>query len=137
MMSMSNSDDTVAVKLIVGTHSPLIMSSVEPKFDNGKDAWFDIDFIDGEVVIQKRQYFLHGSAENWLRGEAFDLPSTYSLEAEDAIEYASEVLSRQNPDRDEIRNIDNRLCSLLSDTDEYLILWRYNLERRGLADATS
>src|SRR5690606_9994550 len=33
-----------SVQVIAATHSPLVMASVEPIFDAGKDAWFDLDF---------------------------------------------------------------------------------------------
>ena len=51
-LNQKSSEHKVSAQLIVGTHSPLIMSSVEPMYQKGKDAWFDIDFIDGEVVVQ-------------------------------------------------------------------------------------
>lgn len=137
MSLTSSSSDGAAVQLIVGTHSPLIMGSVEPKFDAQKDAWFDIDFIDGDVIVKKRDYFMQGSAENWLKSEAFDLPSTYSMEAEAAIKDAENLLEQKNPSSEEIAYMDNRLTGLLSEMDKHLVLWRYNLEVRGLVDASN
>ena len=40
------------IQLIVATHSPLIMASVETLFDSKKDAWFDLDLTDDKVTLK-------------------------------------------------------------------------------------
>src|SRR5690606_21190304 len=55
------SNDT-QVQLIVATHSPLIMASAEPYFQDDRDAWFDLDFVQsdktkpGHVELSKRPF---------------------------------------------------------------------------------
>ena len=50
------------VQMIVATHSPLVMASVEPYFNSRRDAWFDIDLItpDGKrppfVEFREREF---------------------------------------------------------------------------------
>jgi hypothetical protein len=57
------------VQLLAVTHSPLIMASVEPAFDSEQDAWFDLDLVNGNVVLTKRDYHLNieygGKNGNW------------------------------------------------------------------------
>jgi len=72
------------VQLLTATHSPLILASAEPLFDEAQDAWFDIDLERGEVVLRKRPFVRHGEVSNWLTSDAFDLPTARSREAEDA-----------------------------------------------------
>ncbi len=43
-----------ATQLVVTTHSPLIMASVETLFDSTKDAWFDLKLTDGRVALTKQ-----------------------------------------------------------------------------------
>ena len=50
------------VQLIAATHSPLIMSSVEPLFSYNTDAWFDLDFEEKNVVLRKRDFIKYGEA---------------------------------------------------------------------------
>ncbi len=89
------------VQLFVATHSPLVFAAVEPFFDPGLDAWFDLDLVpgpDGEpphVQLAKRPFVRHGDAGRWLTSEAFDLASGgRSIPAEQAIAKALELLRR-------------------------------------------
>ncbi|MBF0175807.1 MAG: AAA family ATPase [Magnetococcales bacterium] len=40
------------VQLMVATHAPLVLASVEPFFDSAQDAWFDIDLVHGTTPLQ-------------------------------------------------------------------------------------
>lgn len=75
-----------SVQLIAATHSPLLMASVEPRFDPLQDAWFDLDLDETRrqprVLLAKRDFERQGDASSWLTSDAFDLPSARSLEAE-------------------------------------------------------
>ena len=57
------------VQLICATHSPLVLASVEPIFDQVDDAWFDLDLRDGEgdigtVELTQRPFVQHGDASH-------------------------------------------------------------------------
>jgi hypothetical protein len=45
--------DDVEIQIIATTHSPLVMASLEPIFDPEKDAWFDLNLVDGAVQLEK------------------------------------------------------------------------------------
>ena len=47
---------SVSIQLIAATHSPLVLASLEPLFDVGKDAWFDIDLDQSTVRLRRRDY---------------------------------------------------------------------------------
>lgn len=119
------------VQLITATHSPLIMTSVEPLFDECKDAWFDLDLEQGEVVLRRRPFVRQGDASRWLISEAFDLGSARSLEAEHTLEHASKILSEEVIDAELAKALDAKLRTLLGDTDPFWIRWRYVGEKQG------
>lgn len=80
------------VQLIAATHSPLVLASAEPHFDETQDSWFDLDLVDGQVQFRRRPFVRLGDVSNWLTSEAFDLGSPRSVEAEKAIERAKTLL---------------------------------------------
>ncbi len=78
----------VPVQLIVATHSPLVLASVEPEFDEEQDAIFNIQLQDGQARVTKEPWAKQGDVVNWLVSDAFGLRQARSLEAECAIEAA-------------------------------------------------
>ncbi len=53
MKVMDQLTDAANLQLIAVTHSPLIMASVEPLFDQTEDAWFDLDLVDNAVELTR------------------------------------------------------------------------------------
>lgn len=121
------------VQLITATHSPLVMASVEPLFDEEKDAWFDLDFERKKVVLRRRDFEKHGDAGTWLISEAFDLKSGRPLEYEKLIEEASALLEKPQPNRLQIEKMNEKLVQALGPRDEFLFRWRALCEKRGVA----
>lgn len=78
----------IPVQLIVATHSPLVLASVEPAFDEEKDAVFNLTLKDGEARIEQAVWAKQGDVVNWLVSDAFGLQQARSVEAELAIEAA-------------------------------------------------
>jgi hypothetical protein len=117
------------VQLIAATHSPLVLASAEPMFNQELDAWFDLDAEHGpdgaRVVLRKREFYPRGDVSNWLTSEAFDLKAPRSEEAEAAMEAARALLRRPEPPSiAEVRDVDAALRSgALSDIDPFLVRW--------------
>lgn len=122
---------TAEVQLITATHSPLIMASVEPLFDESQDAWFDLDFERKKVVLRHRDFEKHGDVETWLVSEAFDLKSSRPLEYECLVEEAAALLSRNEPSRKQIEAMNERLVQALGPRDEFLFRWRAICDKKG------
>jgi hypothetical protein len=127
------------VQILSATHSPLIMTSVEPIFTSAKDAWFDLDLdVDqGKVALTKRDFEKHGGADSWLISEAFDLSSTRSSDYEILIAEADRLLNTIPPDKEAIRKINSRLVEALSPKDEFLFRWRYICKKKGILNDSS
>jgi hypothetical protein len=128
-----------SIQVIMATHSPLIMASVEPLFDEKTDAWFDFDYDvpsknsnRRKVILTKREFEKHGTYADWLMSEAFDLPSDRSLEAEKLVEKASQLLKKTNVSNAEVREMYGKLVKELNPKDSFLFLWRGICEKKGL-----
>lgn len=125
------------VQLLAVTHSPLVMASVEPLFDAQQDAWFDLDLVrTGDasapvVAFSKRPFVRLGEVSRWLVSDAFDLQSARSLEAEQVLQQAAQVLSTPVVDAPRAKALDAQLRGLLGDTDPFWIRWRYVGEKQG------
>lgn len=122
------------VQLIAATHSPLIMASVEPLFDEGKDAWFDLDFERKKVVLRRRDFEKHGNASTWLISEAFDLKSDRAIKYESLIEQACKLLNKPQPKRSDISEMHGKLIQALGPRDEFLFRWRAICHKKGWLD---
>jgi predicted ATPase len=123
----SNAD----VQLITATHSPLVMTSVEPLFDSNHDAWFDLDFEGRTVKLRQRKFEKQGDAATWLLSEAFDLPSGRAIEYRALVEDAAKLLEAEDPTKDEISKMNQQLVDALSPADDFLFRWRCICKRKG------
>ena len=133
LLSVVNSlKKELKVQLIIATHSPLVMASLEPTFDAKKDAWFDIDIEQNKVVLISREFEKHGDATNWLTSEAFDLKSTRSIESAKLTEEASALIQLEIPDKTKVKAIYEKLVLALSPKDDFLFVWRSICQKREL-----
>ncbi len=80
-------------QLIITTHAPLVLASLEPSFDEEIDELFHLNVQEGRVTIESGGWAKQGDATNWLVSDVFGLEQARSLEAERAIE-AAEALMR-------------------------------------------
>ena len=122
------------IQLVVATHSPLVMASVEPIFDEKVDAWFDLDIEEENghlVTFQRRPFLRLGEVSRWLMSDAFDLKSARSLEAEQLLERASKALQDEQFSRTEAKKLHAQLADVLGDTDPFWMRWRHIGEARG------
>ncbi len=118
------------VQLLVSTHAPLVLASVEPSFDASEDAWFDLDHEQGRVVLRKRPYIRQGEVGNWLVSDAFDLKEPRSLEGEQAVSSAVALMKDRAPSTVAIHAADEALRKAgLPDIDTFWVRWRYFRDR--------
>ena len=126
--------DGADLQLIASTHAPLVLGSAEPWFDPQRDAWFDLD-LDGdppEAHLRRRTFTPRGTPGAWLTSEAFDLATDRgSIEAEQAILSAREILRRPDAALDEVMRVHGRLRRVLPDVDRFWVRWNAFVEARG------
>jgi hypothetical protein len=88
VMNALTGDRTIPIQLITATHSPLVLASIEPHFDDRRDRVFVLELIEGNVGLRQEAWAKQGDVVNWLVSDVFGLRQGRSLEAERAIEAA-------------------------------------------------
>lgn len=83
------------VQVIAATHSPLVLASVEPYFDEDQDSLWHLRLADDRVVLEREAWAKQGDVLGWLVSETFGLAQARSVEAEEAVE-AAEALMRED-----------------------------------------
>lgn len=117
------------VQVIAATHSPMILASAEPLFDAKKDAWFDLDLIEDpsnssmSVELNKRDFVRHGDISHWLTSNAFDFKEARSLEAEEAISRATDLIRSKSRDPVAINEVHKELSASLGEIDRFWLRW--------------
>ena len=94
-------DGGTGVQLIAATHSPLVLASVEPYFDEDRDRLFHLEIRNGRVHLDVEPWAAQGDALNWLVSDVFGLRQARSVEAERAIEAAEAFMrgdARHSPE---------------------------------------
>ncbi|WP_375742529.1 ATP-binding protein [Corallococcus interemptor] len=124
--------EDVKVQVIAVTHSPLVLASAEPLFDEAQDALFMFDLVGQEVQATKAEWRPRGDANAWLTSEVFDLKEPRSVEAEQAITAAKAALKDPNLPIEEVRRIHNELYRVLKDTDPFWPRWLVRAEAAGI-----
>ena len=125
-------DGKTDAQVIMTTHSPMVMVSMQDIFDESRDAWFDLDLENREVRLTQRAMKKYGDAEGWLTGPAFDMDSTRSPKVEQLIDEASMLLREETPNPKEFEAIHQKLLANLDPQDTFLCRWRYMATEKGL-----
>ncbi|MBV5275813.1 MAG: AAA family ATPase [Lamprocystis purpurea] len=76
------------IQIVAATHSPLVLASAEPEFDETMDKIFHFDLMNGLVGLREVPWAKQGDVVNWLVSDIFGLQQGRSIEAERAIEAA-------------------------------------------------
>ena len=119
--------DRADVQVLTATHSPLVLASLEPLFDEDQDALWHFGIRDQTVRLEPIGWSKQGDAANWLVHETFGLRQARSAQAERAIE-AAEAFMRDDFDalptglRTRER-IDQELRRLLAGHDPFWPRW--------------
>ena len=126
--------EEVSTQVIIATHSPLILASMEPIFDEDLDSLFhlSLDTDDGSVQLDEVPFVKRGRVDQWLMSDIFGLSQPRSIEAEQAIEAAREIQLADDPSQERVQQISNTLRKVLAPDDEFWPLWTYYAKQRGV-----
>ena len=113
----------INTQIISVTHSPLVMASLEELFDKESDKWLDLDLNkdNHNVQIEERKFIKMGDVSSWLTSDAFDLNSTYSVKAEQAMDEYNKLMSQPTIDSKKRSEIIKKLEKLLPDIDPFWV----------------
>jgi hypothetical protein len=123
-----------SVQLIAATHSPLVLASVEPHFDEDRDRLFHLEICDGRVRLDVVPWAAQGDVLNWLVSDVFGLRQGRSVEAERAIDAAQAFMlgdAEHNPEHlRELDDVHRELERVLAGHDPFWPRWVVWAERQ-------
>jgi len=129
------SSERVEVQVLVVTHSPLLLASMEPVFSRERDALWIFDLVAGsegpEIQLRKDEWHRRGDASTWLRS-IFGLAETRSIEAEAALTQADVLMRGPVPERALFEKHYDALRRALPGDDPFWVDWRAWAWRNGL-----
>lgn len=124
---------TMQPQIIITTHSPMILASVESTFSQQTDRLFHLQLTpDHEVRFREIEFVRYGRIDEWLTSELFELVQPRSHEGEQAIEQARRLLALEKPSPDAIREVTEALKRSLASDDEFWPRWLYFAEQKGV-----
>lgn len=113
------------LQVVVTTHAPLVLASLETLFDEETDRLFLLELDGNEVVARQLEWERHGEVSNWLQSEVFGLDSARSIEAEGAIEAAMAAMRKPDATSAELDRHEHELTQVLPDTDPTWLRWKW------------
>lgn len=127
---------TLPVQLLVTTHAPLVLASLETEFDDSTDRLFNFELKSrGDVEVEVVKWAKFGDAAGWLTSPAFDVDGGgYSLEAQAAMNAADDLMAGYIQDLpnhlSEPDQIQRELSRTLDAGDPYWTFWRPYYQQR-------
>ena len=122
----------VQSQLIITTHSPLVLASIEDRFEQGKDKLFRIYIDQNEVTLDPVPFVKRGRVDLWLMSNLFGLKQPRSKIAEETIEEAKRLQELREPSKDEVQEVTDKLIRVLAQDDEFWPRWTYFAQQRGV-----
>jgi AAA15 family ATPase/GTPase len=124
----------IDVQAFITTHSPLVLASIEPIFDEEIDKLFLFELNKKTVTLEEIPWTKQGDVISWLTSEIFGLKQARSKEAEEAIEAAQAWMRKDDMKQfsENLRtekSIHEQLITLLPGHDPFFPRWIVNMEK--------
>jgi hypothetical protein len=125
------------VQLLIATHAPLVLASMEPHFKPDSDALWKLDLhpptgsTPSGVTLTRDPGYRRGDATMWLVSDVFDHTSPYSREAEETMQRVAAFMASPDPDRSGADMLRAELRAVLPDTDPFWLGVRAWYRSRG------
>lgn len=113
------------LQVLVSTHSPLVLASLETLFDEKIDKVFRFQFSEThEVNADEYPWAKQGDVINWLLSEMFGMKQARNKQAEEVIKAAEAFMAGEpRPPLDTWEKIDEELRRVLPGQDRFLVRW--------------
>ena len=122
----------LSIQTIAATHSPMILASLEPSFDQTQDRLFHLFTDAGVVKLEATPFVKYGDASGWLTSPLFGLQHARSRDAERVIEKAKALQLEEQPSKESVQEVTDDLRRLLSSDDKFWPRWLYYAEKHGV-----
>lgn len=133
--ALSGLSPSMRPQVLLTTHSPLVLASLEPHFKPAKDKLFVFELDGADVTVRELPWAKRGDAIGWLTSDVFGLEQARSIEAERAIEAAEAFMRGETGALPEglrtEEEIHRALLRLLPDQDRFWPRWIVRRERAG------
>jgi hypothetical protein len=121
-------DPHIQIQVLATTHSPLVLASLEPFFDEETDKLFGFELVDRDITLQEFSWAKMGDVDYWLTSPIFGLSRPRSRESEVAIDAAYAIMRRADMTKFPLHlqtqdSIHQELLHLLPDDDEFWHRW--------------
>ncbi|PMD95550.1 hypothetical protein BWI97_14435 [Siphonobacter sp. BAB-5405] len=121
------------IQFIISTHSPSVVASLEPHFDNSIDSIFHLDINEkGKVKIADQDFSIMGSIDAWLTSDFFELSYAGSLETEKAWLKAKSLMSKKDVTIEELKEHTVILEKRFPNHNLFLNRWYHFLESKEI-----
>ncbi len=122
-------------QIIMTTHAPLVLASLEPHVDHEQDRLFNFELQNDEVRLEELNWVKYGDASAWLTSDVFGLSRGTSPEAETAINAAYDFMAGKSdklpPNLATADEIDAELGRVLDPSHPLLPRWRFYREKKA------
>jgi|SRR5579885_216589 hypothetical protein len=122
----------VQTQMIISTHSPLVLASLESRFDPMVDSLFHLYQENGQVQLDDVPFVKRGRVDLWLISDLFGLKQPRSKVAEETIEEAKRLQQLGLVPEEEVKKVSDKLVKVLAPDDEFWPRWTYFAEQRGV-----
>ncbi len=119
-------------QIMVTTHSPLVMLSLEALFSDESDRVYHLQLSDSrEVAFNPVDFLRLGRVDEWLTSDVFELKQARSREGESTVEEAKRVLDDPRPNREQLNSITEQLRGTLPADDIFWQRWVFFARQHG------
>ncbi|MCI0578058.1 MAG: AAA family ATPase [Chloroflexi bacterium] len=127
----------IQVQFLITTHSPLVMVSMEPRFNPKRDKIFHLNLmrqnlLTAEVILEEPEFVRYGHVNSWLMSDIFELRHARALEAEKAIEAAKKLQLQNKITKEEVQQATDELARNLAGNDEFWPRWLFFAKQFGV-----
>ena len=123
----------VSPQMIVATHSPLILASMENIFSDESDKLFHLYLESNKNVrFDETKFIKYGTIDAWLTSDVFELKQARSREGESALEKAKQLLAQSVSDINQILAVHRDLAEVLPPEDKFWPRWLHFMEMKGV-----
>ena len=130
--SLSEIGGISSSQILVATHSPLVLSSIETLFDQSEDRSYHFTLNQKRVVLEELEYSKQGDVAQWLTSPFIGLSYARSKTAEAAVADAVALQEQDRPTKEDVKRVHARLRVVLADTDKFWPRWTYFAARFGV-----
>ncbi|MCY4399677.1 MAG: AAA family ATPase [Gemmatimonadetes bacterium] len=124
-------DEHLQMQVVVSTHSPFVLASLETRFDPESDTLYHLRLDRDKVRLRREEFYKHGDVSSWLTASIFGLQYARSKEAEQVLEQAMVLQSARSTDPLEVQRVSDRLKEVLPSDDPFWRRWIYFAEQAG------